>query len=452
MDLIAKLEERREGIVSELRGIAEAAESEERAELTEEERVKWTSLREALKELDERLLDLKEEEHRADVAAQAAKATQDAAERAGVRIEVGREPLTYREKGPHSFLADAYRAQFRQDAAAQERLARHSREMDEVYREYRDVGTGAFSGLVVPQYLVDLYAPFARAGRPFLDVIRNVPLPADGMNVNISKIMTGSDVAAQNGENAAINETNMGNTLLTVPVNTYAGMQDVSRQAVERGALIEEVVIEDLLSAYYSRVDAAAIAGDGTAGTHKGVLAAAGTNAVTYTDTTPTAAELWPKVADGSQQVAGGIFRGGPTHAIMHPRRFGWLMASVDSQGRPLVVPAASGPMNAIGSGEGPQLYGDTGYQIQGLRIVTDANVPVNLGAGANEDRIIIVAVRELIFWEDPNAPLQLRFEDVGSGALTVRYVVYGYSAFTAERLPKAASIISGTGLVTPTF
>jgi hypothetical protein len=31
--------------------------------------------------------------------------------------------------------------------------------------QLRDVGTGAFAGLTVPQYLIDLFAPLARAGR-----------------------------------------------------------------------------------------------------------------------------------------------------------------------------------------------------------------------------------------------------------------------------------------------
>jgi hypothetical protein len=35
---------------------------------------------------------------------------------------------------------------------------------------------------------------------------------------------------------------------------------------------------------------------------------------------------------------------------------------------------------------------------------------------------------------------------------LTIKTVVYGYGAFTAERYPAAASIISGTGLAAPTF
>lgn len=451
-DLIEQLNERRAAQVVALRAIPAAAEERGDANLSETEQSEYETIRSTIDSLDSRIADLTTEEAR-DASAAAAAAQHADASGAGARsdVQVGREALTYREGGAHSFLQDAFRAEQRGDAGAQERLGRHSREMDDVYREYRDVGTGAFSGLVIPQYLIDEFQPFARAGRPFLDICRNVPLPPDGLTVNISKLTTGTGVAAQATEGTAVQETNADDTLLTVDVRTYAGMQDVSRQAIERGTMVEDVIVEDLLSAYYTTVDAAAISGAGTSGTHKGVLAASGINAVTYTDASPTAAELWPKIADGSQQVAGGAFRGA-THAVMHPRRFGFFMAAVDSAGRPLVVPIANGPMNSYGQGAGPMGYGATGYTLQGLDVVTDGNVPINLGGGTNEDRIIIVSGRELIYWEDPAAPLQLRLEQPLGDSLQIRFVVYGYSAFTAERQPKATSVISGTGLVTPTF
>jgi hypothetical protein len=43
--------------------------------------------------------------------------------------------------------------------------------------EQRAAGTGAFSALVVPEYLTDLYAPKARAGRPFADACRTTTCP-----------------------------------------------------------------------------------------------------------------------------------------------------------------------------------------------------------------------------------------------------------------------------------
>ena len=122
-----------------------------------------------------------------------------------------------------------YQARFNNDYNANKRLAEHQ----EVSK--RDVGTGAFAGLVVPQYLVDDYAPLARAGANFYNAVPKRDLPAYGNKVEISRITTGSAAAEQASENAAVQETNMDDTLLTVNVDTIAGQQDVSKQALERG-------------------------------------------------------------------------------------------------------------------------------------------------------------------------------------------------------------------------
>ena len=118
------------------------------------------------------------------------------------------------------------------DYGARDRLARHQREMEVEHRslgrELRDVGTSAFAGLVVPQYLTDLYAPDAKAGRVFANQVRSLPLPPDGMTVNISRITTATAVASQTQENANVSETDIDDTLLTVNVRTIAGQQDAT--------------------------------------------------------------------------------------------------------------------------------------------------------------------------------------------------------------------------------
>lgn len=369
-------------------------------------------------------------------------------EQSGAPVEVKSEPLTYAKGSRHQFFRDAFRAQFHGDRQAQERIDRHTREME---TELRDVGTSAFTGLVVPQYLTDEYAALARAGRVTANICRKLPLPDDGMTLNISRITTGTATAVQATENAAVQETNIDDTLLTVDVRTIAGQQDVSRQALERGTMIDEVVIGDLVSDYALKLDTSIIADDGTGGTHLGILATSAINAVTYTDASPTVAEAFPKIADAIQQVNSGRYFP-PDAIIMHPRRWGWFTAAVDTTNRPLVVPNSSGPWNAVGVGD-PAAYGGPVGTLFGLPVYTDAAIPTNLGAGTNEDRIIVTRSQDLILWEEGNgAPRQLRFEETTGGSLTVKLVVYGFSAFTAGRYPEAVAVISGTGLVTPTF
>lgn len=363
---------------------------------------------------------------------------------------VTRDEPTYRMHGPHSFVRDLL-AQRDGDPAAGERLQRNAREVtDGLDAEYRDVGTAAFGALVVPQYLTDLVAPHLRGGRPFLNSINRLPLPPDGMTLNIPRITTPTAVAVQASENDAFQETNIDETTLAVSVRTYAGQQDVSIQALERGTMTEEIVFQDLASDYASKVDAAALSADGTGGTHLGVLSTSGINAVTYTDASPTAAEMWPKVHDAIQQIAN-VQNKRANLIAMHPRRWAWLASQSDSNGRPLVLPVGDPRFNAQGIADVGS-YGELVGTLAGIPVITDSNIPTNLGAGTNEDRII-VCDRNLVhvFEEGDGTPLLVRLEQT-VGPQGVRLAVRGYSAFTAGRFPTAVSVISGTGLVTPTF
>jgi HK97 family phage major capsid protein len=317
--------------------------------------------------------------------------------------------------------------------------------------ERRDVGTAQFDGLTIPQYLVDLAAPLARAGRPTADFATSKhTLPVSGMTLNISRMTTGTSTAVQVTQNDAVSETDADDTLLTINVRTIAGQQDISKQAIERGTGIDAFIVADLIRSWHTTLDAQILNGAGTAGTIKGIRNSGG-NAITFTATTPTVALLYPKLADAIQQVQANTFTT-PTHFIMHPRRLAFLLAAVDGSNRPLVVPAAGGPMNAIGTGAGVAGYGNSGYQMLGLPIITDASVGTTYGAATNQDEIYCVAAPEMHLWEQPGSPFALSFDATGAGNLTVKSVVYGYAAFSAERYPLAASIISGTGLVAPTF
>jgi HK97 family phage major capsid protein len=275
-------------------------------------------------------------------------------------------------------------------------------------------------------------------------------LPTAGMKLEISRMTTGSSTAIQATENAAVSETDVDDTLLTVDVRTIAGQQDLSRQAIERGTGIDTFVVADLVRSWHTTLDDQILNGAGTSGTMKGIRNSGG-NAVTFTSTAPTVALLYPKLADALQKVQSNVFTT-PTHWIMHPRRLAFLLAGVDSSNRPLVVPSANGVMNAVATGAGAAQYANTGYQLLGLPIITDASVGTTYGTGTNQDEIYLVDSREMHLWEQPGTPFALRFDATAPGNLTIKTVVYGYAAFTAERYPLAASIISGTGLTAPTF
>ena len=105
-----------------------------------------------------------------------------------------------------------------------------------------------------------------------------------------------------------------------------------------------------------------------------------------------------------------------------------------------------------MGSGAGASLYGNSGYQMMGLPIITDASIGTTYGTTTNQDEIYVVTAPECHLWEQPGSPFTLRYDATGAGNLTIKTVVYGYAAFTAGRYPLANSIISGTGLSAPTF
>ena len=417
MSYFDKVVERRDAVKAEMDAVLEAVATENRTDLTTEETAKVDALVAESRTLDEKIEKLTAQ---ATADAKASEARSAVAEIATPKVggyKVTKESRTYAPESDTSFFKDAYNAQFKSDYAAQERLARHQRE-EEIER--RDVGTAQFEGLVIPQYLTEFAAPLARAGRPFADfATAKHTLPPAGMTLNISRMTTGTSTAVQVTQNDAVSETDPDDTLLTINVRTIAGQSDLSRQAIERGTGIDQFVAQDLVRSWHTTLDSQILNGAGTAGTIVG-LRNAGGNAVTFTSTAPTAALLYPKLADAIQQIQTNAFTN-PTHFVVHPRRLAFLLASVDSSNRPLVVPAASGPTNAMGSGAGASLYGNSGYQMMGLPIITDASIGTTYGTTTNQDEIYVVTAPECHLWEQSGSPFTLRYDATGAGNLTIK-------------------------------
>lgn len=437
-------------LIAERAEIATAVEAtlnraaEEHRDITETEDKNLADLTTRAKSLDTRIADLREIQIANLEAAKlrAEVASTEKPEAAAVnRVEVKSEPLTYRaDEKEFSFFQDAYAAQFLSDAGAAARLARHQAEMRV---EMRDSGSSNFAGLVVPQYLTGLAAPFLRAGRNTCDVARQAPLPDAGLTVNISRVTTGSSVAAQNGDNGAVTEADPDDTLLTVNVRTYAGMVDVSRQAIERGTGVEQLLAADLVSAYNTALNSAVINGAGTSGTHLGILQTTGIGDVDVDDASPTGYETFQQIVKAIGTVTAARFKS-PDVIIMHPRRWAYISGSLDSSNRPLAGVEGSTATNVVALGN-PGAYGQAAGTIAGIPVVVDAGIPTNLGAGTNEDNIIVACREDLLLWEGAGQPLMVRYDSVGSGTLTVRMVVFGYSAFTAGRYPAGICKIQGT-------
>jgi len=365
------------------------------------------------------------------------------------RWSVTGEPATYRRADPTgpSWARDMAAVAMRADPEAAQRLQRNTRE---VALETRALSTtdGTGGEFVPPLWLVSEYVALARAGRPTANLVRPAPLPPGTDTINLPRIATGTTTAEQATQNTPVSNTDATTNAVTASVATIAGQQVISQQLIDQSPVnMDEVLLSDLLADLAVKIDQFVISNN--AANKRGLLNVPGLNTIVYTDTTPTVGELWPKLADATRQVFEGRFLPADV-MVMHPRRWAWMTAAVDSQNRPLVLPVGNAPMNVIATSVGSvQPDGLVGY-CQGLPVFVDANMPTNLGTGTNEDRIIIMRGADTILYE--GVPRAEAFREPKADQLSVLLRVYNYVALHSERYPKSISVVSGTGLITPSF
>lgn len=364
------------------------------------------------------------------------------------------EPDLY-VKQSNSFLRDLYLSQMKNDPGASARIAKHhefeiSRWAEKLgmEREQFAVATGTLGGIIPPQYLVDLYAKAQRFGRVFADQCNNQELPEYGMSLIVPRLTAGTTAAVQASESATVATADPTETDLTVPVRTVAGYSPVSRQTLERASYSEQILFEDLIARYMQGLDVQLLNGSGSSGQHLGVINTSGVSTASISSW--TAANAWAAIAGETGVIAqinswAATVGAAADKIIMHPRRWGAFLGLLDSAGRPLF--GISGEPNYAPLGDGQAAgYGYMGRML-GCEVYTDANIPTNIGAGTNQDDIIVMASPAVLLWERPDDPVTLAFEQQAGNALQTQLVVYGYSAFTAGRYPAASGVVSGAGL-----
>jgi HK97 family phage major capsid protein len=343
----------------------------------------------------------------------------------GDLVRTGTEPTAYSRQSENegvSFFRDAFAVQGGYASRdVRERVERNEREVRAV-REIRAGTTGtagtagstSFGALVIPQWLIDLTAPLLRAGRPLANAVTNLPLPDQGMQFFLPRATTGAAVLSQATENASVQNTDMVWGTTTVPVATIAGQQDLSRQLLERGTPgIDQLVYSDLASAYAAELDRQIYVGSGASGQITSINGQSGINTAALFGAPVTLTLFYSRLAGQINAIASAGTAVTPSLIVMHPRRWAWLLLQVDTAGRPVVVPNPYGPFNAVGLNTNPGALGaadgaawqTTGYNvvgtIQGLPIITDSNVPTNLGGGSTEDVVFILDQRMALLFEE---------------------------------------------------
>lgn len=320
-------------------------------------------------------------------------------------------------------------------------------------QERRDLSRtdGAGGEFVPPLWMVEEFIGLSRASRVVADQCRMMPLPPGTDSINIPRVATGTSTAIQTADNAAVSDTDATTNSVQANVKTIAGQQDVAMQLLDQSPVaFDQVIFADLAEDHAVRTDLQVIDGSNAANQVRGILQIGSVDTTAYTDASPTVAELYPKIADSANEIATNRFRPA-THIFMHPRRWYWMLAAVDSSSRPLVTMAAQGPQNSLAAalpGNPAAEGGPVGVTPFGP-VWLDANIPTAEGGGT-EDVIIVTRADELYLWE--SAVRTRVLQEVGSGTLTVRFQLFNYLAFMPDRRPESTSIVSGTGLAAPTF
>ncbi|MFF5029243.1 phage major capsid protein [Streptomyces collinus] len=472
---IQALQTRRAERKTELDRILETPTTEKR-NLNEDEQARFDTIEQEIRDIDKRVAEL-DEQARADAqAAEVAKRYDLSRADEGVRSE----PATYQRGDKHSYFLDLIRSDMgRGDGdggvqAARERLARHAQEIsvempkrdqrraERAEKELRGVDRGSVfekrvnpnrtdgqgGNFVPPLWLIDEYIDLPRFGRTFANSVRNLTLPQGTDSVNVPKIATGTATGVQTADAAAVTSQDLTDTFVTAPVRTIAGQQDIAIQLLDQSpAAFDEIVFADLIADYNQRLDLQCLNGSGTSGQLKGVLNVSGINAVTYTDASPTLPETYLPFMQALSLIAKNR-KMMATAAFLTPSRWYWMASQLDSQNRPFILPETNNPFNPLALQTGGDVEGPVG-RVLNMPLLADGNIPVNLGAGTNEDRIIAARTSDLYLWEGSMRTRVL--QEVLSGTLQVRLQVYNYAAFMPDRRPEAISVISGTGLVAPT-
>ena len=235
----------------------------------------------------------------------------------------------------------------------------------------------------------------------------------------------------------------------TINVQTNAGQQTLSRQAIERGTGVEAVVLDDLFRRYHTNLDSTLINQASTG------LAASSTY-VPYVDGSPTVAKAYPIVIQAQAAVEAALLdqATGDNIVVMHSRRWYWMQNGLSST-FPLIVQPGIVPQT-LGENYN-QVYGRgvRGVLPNGGAVIVDNNITTAGLAGATtggtQDHIYVLDRREAHLWEDPSAPVFIRAEQTPAASLGVLFVLYGYFGYTFSRYSHS-QVIGGTGMVTPAF
>ncbi len=435
-------------LVMEARGhFLDSVISQKRGMHASEQRL-WDKSNVERAELEARLNELHDAEKR-EAASAGARALTGGGVQTGMMGGYTSSQTYHRGNDSASFFRDLINAP-RGDADAADRLRRNNAEVGLESRALGNTGAVGGSGgeFAPPGYLVEDYVRLARPGRVMADLFVKDDLPRGVSTINVPKVATGTTVSSQTTQLTALSQTDLTSNSLTSGIATIGGKQVISQQLLDQSAIpFDKVVMQDLAGAHAANLGQQVITGLGTGGVLRGYLTPPSTSVTTWTQAAPTAAGFYGQLAKTQQQIQTTRFVP-PDAVIMHPRRWAWLASFTDSTGRPLVVPSAGG-FNAMADPANANASGYVGT-VLGMMVHTDPNIPTNLGAGLNQDVVLMTVKTDLMLWE---SPIQAEaFREPYSDAMGVLVRIYSYAAAVVDRYLASLGQIQGTGLTPPVF
>lgn len=425
---LARLQTERDELKGQIDAVCERAAAETR-DLSDAEIANIDEQSARLTTLNERIRSLSDIELQNAAAIELARKVDGAT--ANRSVKVGNEPLTYSERGEHSFFQDMV-AMRNGDYEATERMHRHNQEMRTLNRAADT--SGAVQSITPPAYLTEVLTDNAQP-RPIADSLTNQGAPT-ALSFEVPSL-TGANAGFQSSENSPLTTFNMSDDSVTAKTETVGAYYDVSLQAVQFTPMNDRIIFGELQKAVNAQIEKALLQRD-VAG-FRGLLHVPGAHQITYTDGTPTVAELVAKIGEADTEIAEARLE--PAESVTVDYAYwNWLTSQVDSTGRPLVPFGEY--VNAFGTGGNRTYAGNTGALLKGIPVTRAAS----MREGATPQNTIVVwRPSDALFGESQT--FLGRFDDSGSANLTVRFRAHKFVFFTVEHKADSVALIKGSGV-----
>ncbi len=289
---------------------------------------------------------------------------------------------------------------------------------DEDARQYvkaADNSTSTAPGMVPTPQSRTVINALANADRGMIDALSREALSATGMTFELPKV-TAVPTVANIAENAAITESNLSATYISVPVNSFKGRAISTIELIDRSdPSYLTALLQNLEFAYAKVTDEFATGTIVAAGQSTGVNANTAAGFLGYTS-----------------QAAGAVYNsslGFARNLVVSPGQWTNIMGYNDN-GAPLYN--AAQPSNAAGNVRGDSLRGvvSPGLNLFVSRSIGNAGATTSVG----DNSMVVINPDAWTWYESPRFELRTNVNSDG----TIDILYYGYAAI-APKIPFGA-------------